>query len=208
MQVRWSASTVRSSSAHVVCVTSSSAVPSRCRITTGSSPVADLDRQLDVAEHPVGVGVGDEHRPSVAGGSRDELVTVDQSHPGLDRVDARAGEGDVEERHRREHAALDALVVAQALHRAFEHERRAGHGVQDVAVLGGRGDESLGDLGVDVGERVGRLVDRRRTKSPPARALPTGAAWCAGSDAGARAIASTVCWVTYSGAAPGRGRRS
>ena len=58
-----------------------------------------LDRQLDVAQHPVGVGVGDEQRPVVACCRGGELVAVDESHAGLDRIDAEAGERDVEERH-------------------------------------------------------------------------------------------------------------
>jgi hypothetical protein len=46
------------------------------------------------------------------------------------------------------------------LHRAFEHERRAGHGVQHVAVLVCGGDELVGDRTVDDIERVSAFVHR------------------------------------------------
>ena len=60
---------------------------------------------------------------------------------------------------------VDPVVGAQRAHAALEHERRAGDGVQHLAVLGGGGDEPLDDRGVDVVEAVGRLVEvveRRR----------------------------------------------
>ena len=49
--------------------------------------------------------------------------------------------------------------ASRCAHGAFEHQRRAGHGVEHLAVLCRRGDETFGDLGVHVGERVGRFVD-------------------------------------------------
>ena len=64
--VRWSASTVRSSSAQVVCTIRSSGVPSAWSIVTGSSPVAPSTASLMSREHPVGVGVGDEQRAAFA----------------------------------------------------------------------------------------------------------------------------------------------
>ena len=103
--------------------------------------------------------VGDEQWASISGRCCGELVAIDQAYTGLDRIDIESSEGDVEERHRRQHDALDALVGAQASNRAFQHQRRARHGVEDLAVLGGRGDEAFGDLGVHIGKRVARLVD-------------------------------------------------
>ena len=85
-------------------------------------------------------------------------MTVDQPNPHLDRVDSQPGVGDVEKRHGRQNSALDPVVGAQALHRAFQDQRRPGHGVEDLAVLAGCGDEAFGDLGVHIGECVGRLV--------------------------------------------------
>ncbi len=111
------------------------------------------------------MGVGDEQWAGQTGGGGGELVAVDQRDALLDGVDAERGVGDVEERQRRQDRGDDAVVVAQHPYRAFEHERRTGDGVEDLAVHGGRGDEPLGDLGVDVGERVSVLVDvveRRR----------------------------------------------
>ena len=55
--------------------------PSACRIVTGSSPVGLLGGELDVGEHPVGVGVGDEHRSVLTTGGVGEIVAVDESHP-------------------------------------------------------------------------------------------------------------------------------
>ena len=48
-----------------------------------------------------------------AGRGGGELVAVDQTHAGLDRVDAEAGPHEVEERHRRQHVAAHALVGEQ-----------------------------------------------------------------------------------------------
>ena len=94
MHVRWSASTVRSSSAHVVWTIEllgrAEALQDHDRLVAGGR----LDRQLDVAEHPVGVRVGDEHRPAIAGRRGGELVAVDQAHalprPGRCRARAKA----------------------------------------------------------------------------------------------------------------------
>ena len=86
-------------------------------------------------------------------------MAVDQSHPGFDRVDAQAGVDDVEERHGRHDGARDSVVAEQSAHGSFEDQRGAGHGVQDLSVFGGRGDEALGDLGVHICEGLRRLVD-------------------------------------------------
>ena len=130
------------------------------------------------------MGVGDQQRAVLAAGGAGELVTVDEAHAGFDGIDAEAGPGDVEERQRRQHVACDPLVGAQQLDGPFEDEWRAGNGVEDLAVLGGGGDEPLDDLGVDVGEPVGRLVDvveaGRRADEVGARV----ARRSAGSDAG------------------------
>ena len=40
-----------------------------------------LGGELDVGEHPVGVGVGDEHRSVLTTGGVGEIVAVDESHP-------------------------------------------------------------------------------------------------------------------------------
>ena len=121
--------------------------------------VGPLDRQLDVREHPVGMGVGDQQRTVLTAGGAGELVPVDEAHAGLDRIDAEARPGDVEERQRRQHVAPDPLVGSEQRHRAFEDERRPGDGVEDLGVLGGTGDEPLDDLGIDVGEALGGFVD-------------------------------------------------
>ena len=147
----------------------------RCQIERAGGVV---DAQLDVGEHPVGVGVGDEQRPGRPGCRRGELVAVDEPNRCLDRVDAEPRPRDVEERHRRQQGALDAFVGEQRSHRAFEHEWRARDGVQHLAVLERRRDEALGDLGVDVGEPVGglvQLVERDRIGNEVGTRVPAGA---------------------------------
>ncbi len=99
-----------------------------------------VDRELDVRQHPVGVRVGDEQRAAFAGRRGGEVVTVDEADARLDRIDAEPGVGDVEERHRGQDLELDVRRAVgasfpQVAHGAFEHERRAGHGVQDLAVV-------------------------------------------------------------------------
>ena len=181
--MRWSASSVRSSSDHVVChhdfVRRTQCLEDRDGLVTRCS----LDGQLDVGQHPVGVGVGDQQRAALAGGGGGELVAVDEPHAGLDRIDAEPGVCDVEERHRRKDREADVggrsgadAALAQIAHGAFEDERRAGHRVQDLAVLAGGVDQGVGDLDVDVVERVGRFVHvvergcvryQRRRRMPP-----------------------------------------
>ena len=105
-----------------------------------------LDGQLDLRQHPVRVGVGDEQRTAFAGRGRGEFVTVDEADAGLDRVDAEPGPGHVEERHRRQHVELDSSRrrrSVQVAHRSFEHERRPGHGVEDLAVVARRQPSSV-----------------------------------------------------------------
>ena len=134
-----------------------------------------LDGQLDVRQHPLGMRVGDQHRTADAGRGGGELVPVDQPHTRLDGIDAEPRPRQVEERHRRQHDAVDALVGLQQAHRALEHERRSGHRVQHLAVLDRRGDERLGDRRVHVGEAIGGLVDvveRRRRRHQVGARVP------------------------------------
>ena len=121
--------------------------------------VRPLDSELDVREHPVGMGVGDQQWTVRTTGGTGELVSVDEANADLDRVDSEACPGEVEKRQRRQHVAADARIGAEQLNRTFEDERRPGHGVEDLALLGGVGDEPLDDLGVDVGETVSGFVD-------------------------------------------------
>ena len=90
-------------------------------------------------------------------------------------------------------STLDARVGAQQLHGALGHERRTGHGVDDLAVLGGRGDQSFDDRGVDVVERVGDRRTRRRTIPPPRRRSPPDGGGCAGTVARSRHWRSRGC---------------
>ena len=117
-----------------------------------------VDGELDVREDPRRVRVGDQHRPPLAGGRGGELVPVDQADAGLDRVDPQPPVGQVEERQPRHDAHVDPRVGEQVAHAALEHVGRAGHRVDDLAVLLGGLDQRVGDGLVDVGERVGLLV--------------------------------------------------
>ncbi len=151
---------------------------------TGSSPER-VDGEFDLRQHPVGVGVGDEQRPPFPCGTRGELVPVDETDAGFDRVDAEPCVGHVEERHRGANIQLDVRVCAgraatlpQVPHRSFEHEGRSGNGVDDLAVLPSGVDQHVGDLDIDVVERVGRLVqmvERRCVRHDRCRRVATGA---------------------------------
>ncbi len=121
-----------------------------------------LDRQLDVAEDPVRMGVGDQQWAGLAGRRSGEVVAVDEPDPLLDRVDAEPSPRDVEERHRRSHVEVDALrrtTLPEQLDRSFEHERRTGHGVEHRAVVPGVGHQTVGDAGVHLLEGVGVVVE-------------------------------------------------
>ena len=133
-----------------------------------------VDRQLDVGQHPVGVGVCDQQRSAVSARRAREPVTVDQPHAGLDRVDPQPGPHEVEERHRRKHGDGDPIVVEQNPNRALQHERRAGNRVQHLAVLDGSRHELFCDRRVDVLEPL-RLfvqdVERRRIRHQVCRGM-------------------------------------
>jgi hypothetical protein len=117
-----------------------------------------VDGELDVGEDPWRVRVGDQHRPPLAGRRGGELVPVDQAQAGLDRVDPEAPVGQVEEGEPRHDVHVDPGVGQQVAHAPLEHERRAGDRVDDLAVLLSSLDQQVGDALVDVGERVGPLV--------------------------------------------------
>ena len=104
------------------------------------------------------VHVGDQHRPPLAGGRAGELVPVDEADTGLDRVDAQPPIGQVEERQPRHDAHVDPRIGEQVADAALEHIGRAGHRVDDLALLLRSFDQRVGDGLVDVGERVGLLV--------------------------------------------------
>ena len=121
-----------------------------------------LDRQLDVAEDPVRMGVGDQQWAGLPGRRSGEVVAVDEPDPLLDRVDAEPSPRDVEERHRRPYIEVDALrrtTLAEQLDRSFEHERRTGHGVEHRAVVPGVGHQTVGEAGVHLLEGVGVDVE-------------------------------------------------
>ena len=194
--VRWSASTVRSSSAHVVWTIAWSGVPRRWRMTTSSSPVALVDGQLDVAEHPVGVGVGDEQRAGERRRrrwrTRDRRSAARRPPPDRCRAPPRRRRGTTAPAApRRRRARRPAGRAPCARGRAANRARRTGS-----AVLGGGGDEPIGDLGVDVGERVGALVEvvERRRRADERR--DDGWRAVRRKRCGGRAIAASVWRVT------------
>ena len=93
-----------------------------------------LDGELDVAEHPVGMRVGDEQWAAISGGCCGELVAIDQAYTGLDRIDIESSEGDVEERHRRQDDA--ARELRRRIQDRFEQDHIRWSGVQRMEVVG------------------------------------------------------------------------
>ena len=203
-EVRWSASTARSRSAQATSVTDSSGRPEACR-TTAASGSSLLVGQLDVGEHVVGVAVGDQQRAGGAGGVDGEAVPVDQPHAGLDRVDAEATPGQVEERHagddlaarpaRRPAAARPCARARTASPGWRSRPRRARSALVDEVVDDGAVDVVEGGLGlVHAGRSSG---DRRRARRP-------GGDRCAATTGRARRGARRAPAVVRSGPA-GRG---
>ena len=89
--------------------------------------------------------------------------------PSLDRVDAEAHPRQVEERQRRHQLDRHPSSATQQLDRVLGHDRRAGHGVQHLAVLGGRRHQRLDDAGVDVVDARRPRRRGRRSSSPRPR---------------------------------------
>ena len=118
----------------------------------------EIERELDVGQHALVVHVGDEERSPLACGSH-EVVTIDEARARCNRIDAQPRPHQVEERDTGEQLDIDRRVGQQVLDRTLEHGRRAGNRVQDGAVFPRRGRDRRRDLRVDVGERIGALVD-------------------------------------------------
>ncbi|CAB4884101.1 unannotated protein [freshwater metagenome] len=82
-----------------------------------------LEGELDVREHPVGVGMGDKERAGLPGCADSERMTVDEAKTGLDGIDTETRVRNVEERHRRKEFDVDRRVIENKADRAFEHQR-------------------------------------------------------------------------------------
>ena len=202
--VRWSGSTARSSSLHVVVddplVRRAEALedrrPARRRSASSTASLMSDSTQLAwvwaTSSGPVA--------PAAAVANSWPSI---EPHAGLDRVDAEPGPGEVEERQRRQHDAVDALVGAQqrapcararaasrARRRAPRRARRPRRRARSAIV------------GVHVVERVGRLVDVVERRRRPARGRRSGGGPCAGSGAGSARSPRSVSAVTCS-APPG-----
>ena len=163
--VRWSGSTDRSSSCHGTSVTSSSCEAQALEHDgdrLGVVAVARVDqlahRQLDLGQHAPAVALPHEQRPPLPRRVPGEAVAVDQAHPGLHGVDAEPHPGQVDEGQARHQLDRHPVVGQQPLDGVLGHQRRPGHGVEDLAVGGGRGNEPLDDGGVHV-------LDARRPRS-------------------------------------------
>ena len=167
-------------------------------MTTGSSPVASSTASLMSDSTQSAWVWAISTAPVDAGRGGGELVPVDSRTPTStgsmpSRAQARS-RNDIAGSTSQSHP----LVGEQRAHRALEHERRAGHGVQHLAVLDGGGDERLDDRRVDVVEAVGRLVEVVERRRRPARGRRSGAGPCAGSGAGCARSPRSVSTVTCS----------
>ena len=133
------------------------------------------------------------HWPT-SSGPRSPAASVANRWPSTRRTPASTGStpSRTQARSRNESAGTSStatrVVGQQQLDRALGHHRRAGHGVEHLAVRGRRGDERVDDAGVHVLDAVGRLVEVVEAAARPGRRTRPGAASCAGSgrDAGDR----------------------
>ena len=152
-------------------------------------PGPALHRQLDLRQHPAAVAARHQQRPGPAGRGHREPVAVHQPDPLLHRVDPQPGPGQIQKRHGRTHVQRHsasgpglsrpgagsgrradtlghhARGGSQQLHGALQHQRRARHRVEQVAVGGRRLDQSGGDGLVHLVEAVGGLVHLVESRS-------------------------------------------
>ena len=117
-----------------------------------------LDRELDVRQHVAGVALGHEQRPSLAGRLDPEAPAVHHADPGGHGVDPETRPHQFEERQAGHDLDGDAVVGEEQLDSSLRHQRRAGDGVEDLAVAGRRLGQGVDDLGVDLLERPGPVV--------------------------------------------------
>ena len=162
-EVRWSASTVRSSSAHVVV---DDPLVGRCRgaggSSTGSSARRAVDGELDVGQHPVGVGVGDEQRAALARPPpwRSRGRRRAARRPRRDRCRAAP-------RPRRGTTSPAARRSSMRVASSTQHARTVrsstsgepGTAYRTSPCSAAAATSAVDDLGVDVVERVGGLVE-------------------------------------------------
>ena len=118
-------------------------------------------RQLDVGQHVPVVALGDEQRAPLAGRLRPR--SGGRRPGGRPRATGstprRAHARSRNERAGSTSTSTRGVGPTQQLDGALGDQRRAGHRVEHLAVLGGRGDEVVDDRAVDLVERVGRLVE-------------------------------------------------
>ena len=144
-----------------------------------------VERQLDVGQH-----VGPGRTGPTSSGPRSPAACVSNRRPSTSRAPSATGST-----ARRAHArsrndsagstsTVDPRVGDEQLDGALGHHRRAGHGVEHLAVLDGAGHHRLDDGRVDVLEGLGRSRTGGRSRRRRARRPRPGGGGCAGSGAG------------------------
>ena len=182
--VRWSASMPRSSSLHVVCTIASSAVPSRWRTTTGSSPLASSTASL-MSDRTQSACVW-----AISSGPADPAAAAAKSWPSTSWTPTSTGSmpSRAQATSRNDSAGRTSTATRSSARssstRALEHQRGARHGVQHLAVLDGRRHQVVDDARVDVGEPFGVLVPGVERRGPVRRGGRSDAGRSAGSGAG------------------------
>ena len=119
---------------------------------------AGVERELDVGQNVLRVGLRDEQRPTLACGLDGESLTVDDAHAPRDGVHTEPIPGEVEERQGRVDLGRDALVVAQQLDRSLGNERRTRHGIEHLTVSARSRHQFVDDARVHHVERRRALV--------------------------------------------------
>ena len=161
IDVRWSASTSRSSSSSATVVTVSPGSPSRWSTVTGasggsasSSTSLMSESTIWLMQCPISSG------PCSPAAVDRERLPVDEPRA-VHRIDAEPGPGEIRERDAGDDLERDRAApfgLAQHRHGPFGDRRVPGHGVADLAVLGRGRDEVVGDPAVQVVEVLGGLV--------------------------------------------------
>ena len=81
---------------------------------------AGVNRVPDLRQHPVGVNMSDEKRPSFSRSLCCKTVTIDEADAGINRVNFEACPDFVEKRNRRKNDALDFCMCPEKFDGALE----------------------------------------------------------------------------------------
>ena len=160
-EVRWSGSTTRSRSSQATSRTASSGRPRRW---SDGDRRSVLHRQLDVGQHVAAVALADQQRAALPGRLDREAWPSTSRAPAATGSTPSRAQARSRNDSRGQDVDVDAAVGPEQLDGALGHQRRAGHGVEHLAVLGRRRPPRSSTIAAYTSSNGRRRARRRSSK--------------------------------------------